>query len=286
MAGDGRFVVVWASAGATGGVLARRFDAAGVAAGDEFVVFDSGGQTLLGPVIAGARSGRFTISGTTGTSIFTQTYEADGTPSTAFTLGTSPDSGASTEADEPVVTMSNTLTMVGYVRERSFVVSSGTVYPDKVMLSVDGGPDFFADITGNEDHDQSSPAVASAPTGERAVLWFERNASVHSVRARVLGLAGRSVELSAGLSASATDPCAAMIAADIAAFGWVEAGAIELVVWTIDGSVVGDSVRRTVGGGQPALAAVPGGLVLAFAAGADVVVQRFDHRLEPVVRND
>jgi len=89
MASDGRFVVVWQSAGQDGdglGVYGQRYDASGASAGTEFRinVFTSADQRF--PDVAMAPDGRFVVawdsSGQDGdsTGVFALRYTADGSP--------------------------------------------------------------------------------------------------------------------------------------------------------------------------------------------------------------
>lgn len=276
MMDGGRFAVVWVSPAATGGVLARRFDAAGAPESDEIVVFDAAGQTLSSPVIAGAPDGRFTISGSRGDAVVTQTYDSTGTVVFSLASGAPADPGAATAASGAAVAMSNSGVLIAYVRERRYLAGVDTyVYSDKVMLTY-GSSEFYAETGGAEWHDQLAPAVARAPGGD-GVAWVELNNGVYSVRARFVALAGPSFELRGDLTDPPADLSLAMFGPTAAAFAWTLASEIHLGVWSGAGTL--EQPVRMIAGSEPALAAVPSGLVLVFTRNDDILAERFDSAL-------
>jgi hypothetical protein len=173
---QGRFVVVWATAGLDGsgwGVYGRRFDADGTPLGLQFQVNATTAGDQNYARVAMADDGRFVVVWTSsndgnGLGVYARTFAADGTPMTADILVNTTSIGTQQNG---VVAMSRTTGEFAVAWEGSGVGDSSGVFLRRFAADGTARDATERRVNTATSGTQSNPAITMARDGSMVVAW-------------------------------------------------------------------------------------------------------------------
>lgn len=177
MDSGGNFVVAWTStgqdSGATDGVYAQRFNAAGVAQGSEFLVNTTTADAQSQPAVAWAASGGFVIAWRSngqdggGTGIYAQRYNSSGVAQgSEFRVNTT----TANAQDDPSIALDDDGDFTIVWRSSGQDGSDYGVYGQRYTAAgVARGSEFRVNTTTSGP--QTAPAVATDSDGDLVIAW-------------------------------------------------------------------------------------------------------------------